>query len=385
MLRKLIDRLMAGERWRMFGVAFLAGLIGAMIVLLLWLVMGRSGEKVVERVTEKQVYLESSQAIAAVDLVKRNLLTIVTAEDINKISTRSGDFERDCFQQDTGCSKLAVILTSDGLVLSGADLKGRDLSQWVAVDWQKNQYQLLKVGQLKGANLYQLVKKGELLLAPGQRTKFFNLKAVLLADLNLLKSGQKVFGVKSFYVDLLKMAEGGVTSAWSGDGVVKNIDANYSPLMVKFSTGVEGQMLFDLSGALVMLKSLSGEDVFANQIETFLKRYVANVQNFAPVDFGLKCLNIDKKLAAAAGVKVDYGCLVAEGVADDGRLIGNGIAKSSPAEKIGLRNGDLILEVDNVPLLNADLGQILQSKAFGEKLGLEVLRGGKVVKLEMKL
>ncbi len=385
MLRKLIDRLMAGERWKIFGLSLLAGLFWTMVVLLLWLVFGRSGEKVVERVTEKQVYLESSQAIAAVDVVKRNLLTIVTAEDIKKISTRSGDFERDCFQQDTGCSKLALILTSDGLVLSGADLSGRDLGQWVAVDYNGNQYQLVKVGSLKGVNLYQLVKKGELLLTPGQRTKFFNLKAVLLADVNLLKVGQKVFGVKSFYLDLLKMAEGVITSAWSGQGVVQNINANYSPLMVKFSTGVEGQMLFDLSGALVVVRSASGEDVLASQVEALLKRYVVNAQNFGSVDFGLKCLNIDKKLAAVAGVKVDYGCLLAEGVADDGRLIGNGIAKSSPAEKIGLRNGDLILEVDNVPLLNADLGRILQSKAFGEKLGLEVLRGGKVVKLEMKL
>jgi hypothetical protein len=191
---------------------FLIGVLGGLMAFyLLSLTSLEQGAKVIEKITEKQVYLESSQSISAAESVKQNLVTILTQEDLNKIATRSGDFEKSCFNQEIVCSKLAVILTSDGLVLSGADLSGRDLGQWTAVDWQKNLYQLLKVGQLRGANLYQLVKKGELLLPPAQRAKFFNLKAVLLADLNLLKVGQKVFGVKSIYADLFKMTEGVVS------------------------------------------------------------------------------------------------------------------------------------------------------------------------------
>jgi hypothetical protein len=365
---------------------FLIGVLGGLMAFyLLSLTSLEQGAKVIEKITEKQVYLESSQSISAAESVKQNLVTILTQEDLNKIATRSGDFEKSCFNQEIVCSKLAVILTSDGLVLSGADLSGRDLGQWTAVDWQKNLYQLLKVGQLRGANLYQLVKKGELLLPPAQRAKFFNLKAVLLADLNLLKVGQKVFGVKSIYADLFKMTEGVVVSMFSDKGLVQNIDADYSPIALKFSQSLDGQLLFDLAGDLISVRLASGAEVLADQITAFLKRYSVNSAAFSMVDFGVKCLEVEKKLAVNVGVKVDYGCFVAEGLSVDGKVVSGGIRKNSLAEKIGLKSGDVILEVDNKSLLNASLGQFMMNKVTGESLSLAVLRAGKVMQLGGKL
>jgi|GEM_PF-5241536 len=363
----------------------MGGLGGLLAFYLLSLTSLQQGATVIEKITEKQVYLESSQAIAAAQSVKQNLITILTQEDLNKIAMRSGEFERSCFNEQIVCSRLAVILTSDGLVLSGADLSGRDLGQWIAVDWQKNQYQLLKVGQLRGANLYQLVKKGELLLSPAQRAKFFNLKAVLLADLNLLQSGQKVFGVKSSYLDLFKMTEGIVEAIFSDQGLIQNVDVNYSPMSLSFSQNLDGQLLFDLAGDLISVRLISGEQVLADQIVAFLKRYSVNSAAFSMVDFGVKCLEVEKKLAANIGVKVDYGCLVAEGLSVDGKVIAGGVRKNSLAEKIGLKSGDVILEMDNKSLLNANFGQMLMNKANGESLSLAVLRAGKVLQLGGKI
>ncbi|MDD5773785.1 MAG: Do family serine endopeptidase [bacterium] len=78
---------------------------------------------------------------------------------------------------------------------------------------------------------------------------------------------------------------------------------------------------------------------------------------------GIQLQSLDKKWAQYYNLKEENGVLVA------------GIIPSSPAEKAGIRKGDIILKLDNIEIKDArDMVEKVQSKRVGDKVVLEVLR-----------
>lgn len=367
-------------------LVFLVGLLGgALAFYFAGLGISRTGTTVTEKVTERQVYLESSQSITAIQTILPSIVSIVDQEQLNSILSREGKMELACLNGELNCSRLAVILTSDGLVISQADLSGKSLADWVALDQLGNEYQLQEVGQLENAELFQLVKKGELVLPANQRTKFFNLKPILLANSGLIQTGQKILGVKSAFLDKIFLTDGMIISKLSYRGLFQQLDANYKPVSLKFSSNLDASLIFDLSGQLVAVKSEVNNFLLAEQISGFIKRYSVNPKSYGMVDFGLKCLDLNKNITQKLKILTDYGCLVAQGLNEKGEVTAGGVVKGSLAEKAGVQLGDVILEVDNKSLINTSLGTILMNKAVGERLDMVVLRASKNVALSVGL
>ena len=68
-----------------------------------------------------------------------------------------------------------------------------------------------------------------------------------------------------------------------------------------------------------------------------------------------------------------------------GAFVGK-VAPSSPAERAGLRPGDVITEANLRPISNAaDLEKVLEGLQAGSRLSLEVLRGDKKLRTEVAL
>lgn len=367
-------------------LVFLVSLLGGILSFyFIALTAPKPGATITEKITEKQVYLESSQPIVAAQSVTQNLLTIISKEQAASIDSYQGKMEIECFNGEGGCARLGVILTSDGLILSGADLSQRDLSEWIALDYLGNRYQLTSIGQLAGANLYQLVKEGELILPLVQRARFLNLKPVLLSNLEFVQPGQRLFSVKTVYEDQINFSDGQVVSKLASEGVLQDITADKTSINLRFNQNLESGVIFDLSGQLVAIRLANGTNLLADQIASFLKRYSINKEAFDVVNFGIKCLDLDKAIAKSLDLTVDYGCLIADGIDKTGGILVGGIAKDSIAEKAGLKPDDIILEVDNKSLVNARLIWLLMNKATGERLDLVVLRAGKTINLSAAL
>jgi S1-C subfamily serine protease len=68
-----------------------------------------------------------------------------------------------------------------------------------------------------------------------------------------------------------------------------------------------------------------------------------------------------------------------------GRTAGIGvheIVPGSPADQTGVRSGDLILDVDDVPVSDAgDLARLMTGERIGRALVLRILRTGEVLRL----
>jgi serine protease Do len=89
---------------------------------------------------------------------------------------------------------------------------------------------------------------------------------------------------------------------------------------------------------------------------------------------GINIVNVDSDRAAAFGLKAQEGAFV------------ESVEAGKPAEKAGLRPGDTIVRVDNVPVKDTrDLIGYVSSKAPGSKVQLTVVRDGKETPLTATL
>lgn len=89
---------------------------------------------------------------------------------------------------------------------------------------------------------------------------------------------------------------------------------------------------------------------------------------------GIQLQSLDKKWAKYYGLKEENGVLVA------------GIINSSPAEKAGIKKGDIILKLDGIEIKDArDMVEKVQNKRVGDKVALDILRDERKLKIEIVL
>jgi len=89
---------------------------------------------------------------------------------------------------------------------------------------------------------------------------------------------------------------------------------------------------------------------------------------------GVNITNLDHDVAEAFGVASTDGALVQE------------VVPRSPAQEAGLRNGDIIIGVDDRPVTDTrHLIDYVSAKAPGSKIELELVRGGKVMRSTLTL
>ena len=78
------------------------------------------------------------------------------------------------------------------------------------------------------------------------------------------------------------------------------------------------------------------------------------------------------------GIQKKYTLPVNTGAYIFSEKISNPIVKNSPAEKAGVKSGDIITKIDNTRIgANLELGQIIAKKKVGDSLIIEVWRDGK--------
>jgi len=100
---------------------------------------------------------------------------------------------------------------------------------------------------------------------------------------------------------------------------------------------------------------------------------------------GFRYILIDRSLKERFNLPVDFGALI---IAEPDILSGEkeAVVKGSPADKAGLREGDIVLEIDGQKVcLENTVSDILQDIEIGARLSLKVLRGKTQKKLNIIL
>ncbi|SPU27419.1 Periplasmic serine endoprotease DegP precursor [Candidatus Bartonella washoeensis] len=148
--------------------------------------------------------------------------------------------------------------------------------------------------------------------------------------------------------------------------------------------GNSGGALIDMKGQLIGINtaiySRSGGSVGigfaipANLVKVMLETVKRGGKYFVPPYIGASFQNVTPDIAGGLGLERPYGALVIE------------VNKDSPAEKAGLKVGDVILSVQGMRVVSPDgLGYRLMTAGMGQSLILEYLRSGKIFKTKINI
>lgn len=221
-----------------------------------------------------------------------------------------------------------------------------------------------------------------------------NFPYLSFGDSDLLKAGQTVIAIGNALAEFRNSVSVGVVSGLSrsitaGDsfgrseyleGVIQT-DAAINP-------GNSGGPLLNIKGQVIGINvavSQRAENIGFALTSNAVKTIVDSVKKHGEIVrpyLGIRYVQITKSLREKNNLKVDYGVLVSRGeTAEDLAVI-----PGSPADKAGIVENDIILEIDGVKLdEKKSLANIIRQKSIGETVKLKILHKGKEKIVEVKL
>jgi serine protease Do len=223
-----------------------------------------------------------------------------------------------------------------------------------------------------------------------------NFPSLTLGDSDALEVGQSVIAIGNALAEFRNTVSLGVIS-----GLARSITAGDSSgrtevldLVIQtdaaINPGNSGGPLLDLFGRVVGVNVAAARGSqsigFALPINS-VKGAIESVKSIGKIVrpyLGIRYLAINKVVQEKNNLSVDYGVLVIPG-ADSGELA---VIPGSPADKAGIVENDIILEIDGVKLGDkTNLASIIRQKKIGQVVNLKILSKGfeKNVKVTMAL
>ena len=359
-------------------LAFLMGLIGGVgsIMLLstnskLQNALGIKGSSL-NLVTTKQEKLKLEESSAIIDSAKKvtpAVVSITTSQNVQ-------DFFGRVFEEQGGGT--GFIVTNDGLILTNKHVAQAGSSLTVITADEKT-YQA-KVAALDPTNDLAILK----IDASG-------LPVVDLGDSNDLQVGQWVIAVGNALGELQNTVTVGVISARErqltagGNGTQEQLN-NLLQTDAAINSGNSGGPLVNLAGQVIGINTAIAQNAqnigFAipiNQAKQALDSYKKSGKIVKPF-LGVRYLTVNAEIAKAQNLSIDYGAL----------LVGGGgqpaVVSGSPADKAGLKAGDIILEINGTKIdENQPLSALLDGYQPGDEIELKVFRDNKESTLKLKL
>jgi serine protease Do len=177
------------------------------------------------------------------------------------------------------------------------------------------------------------------------------------------------FGLSHTVTKGIVSAKGRVIGAGPYDNLIQT-DAAINP-------GNSGGPLFNLRGEVIGINTMilaTGQNLgFAVPIN-MVKEILASLKERGRPQLGwlgVDAQNVTPDIAAALGMPEPIGAII------------KGVVKGSPAEKSGLKRGDVIVELDGRKILDpAELPRMIAFGHIGKTVTFKVLRQGKAMEIK---
>lgn len=152
--------------------------------------------------------------------------------------------------------------------------------------------------------------------------------------------------------------------------------------------GNSGGPLLNLAGQVVGVNvavALGSENIGFALPANAVKTVVASVKETGRIVrpfLGVRYVVITPQVQQSEALPVDHGVLVSQGeTAEDVAVV-----SGSPAERAGIQENDIILEIDGQPLdEDTSLTSVIRNKTVGDTVQLKILRGGQERTVEVTL
>jgi serine protease Do len=209
-----------------------------------------------------------------------------------------------------------------------------------------------------------------------------------LGDSNNIKIGQTAIAIGNSLGEFQNTISVGIIS-----GLGRNIVASGETLQGLIQTdaainaGNSGGPLLNLSGQVIGVNTAMASGAenmgFALPIN-IAKRDIQDTKEFGKINYpfiGIRYQVVDSSVKKEKNLAFDYGLLLVRGANSE-----PAVAKDSPAEKSGLKEGDIVLEYNGTKLDKAStLSSLLSKGRVGDKISLKSARDGKEMTVELTL
>lgn len=333
---------------------------------------------------EKKLINEyENSTITAIKKVMPAVVSIVIKEEITNVlyNPATGNSDINVQNKDIG-SGTGFIVSQDGLILT---------NKHVANDKSQKYYVILNSGEIYDAAIVAQDPVEDIALMKIDKK---NLPTVTFGDSSKLEIGQTAIAIGNALGRYQNSATRGIISGVGRSLVASDQNGQNESLVDIIQTdaainlGNSGGPLINLNGEVIGINTAietSGENVgFAipiNLAKSALASYKKTNLIVRP-RLGLRYIMITPTIAKFEGFKYNYGALITMG--DEGRL--PAIVPDSPADKAGLKENDIILEVNATKVMPPlSLSSIIKNYSPGQLIGLRVARDNKIIIVKVRL
>jgi len=324
--------------------------------------------------TEKIIVDESNSIIDVANKVSNSVVSITQKKTVTDW------FGQVYEQQGAGTG---FIITSDGLILTNKHVVSDANATYTVITLDAKTYDAT-VKSLDPMNDLAVLK-----------IEARNLPVVELGDSDQLKVGQWVVAVGNALGQFQNTVTAGVISAKdrkikasdSGGGSTETL-SNLLQTDAAINPGNSGGPLVNLAGQVVGINTAVASNAqgigFAIPINA-AKSAIESIKKTGRIIrpyLGVKYFEITPTLAKKYNLPVEYGAIIK----GNGGILDFSIVPGSPADKAGLVDGDIVLEVEGQkidedhPLIN-----LIQQHQVGDEIKLKVLSKGQEKEVKVKL
>ena len=344
-----------------------------------------------EKIIEKEYIPQTTQEQKIIDIVKENSPSVVSVVAYKDVPVYEQTYQQDFFfiipkleqkgteRQQVGAGT-GFIVSSDGLILTNKHVVSDKEAEYVVIMTDNKEYnakvlardpvQDLAIIKIEGGNSFKPLKLG---------------------SVDDIQIGQTVIAIGNALGRFQNTVSVGVISGLGRTIVATGPDFATERLedIIQTDTAINrgnsGGPLINLKGEVVGINtavSTEGENIgFAISIDK-AKRSIEQVKTLGRISYpymGVRYIILNKEISKARDIEVDYGALI---VGDNEPAVVDG----SPAQKAGIKEGDVILEINGEKITeNNSLAKIISKYNPFESLNLKILRDGQEIYLNIIL
>lgn len=274
----------------------------------------------------------------------------------------------------------AFFISQDGLLLTNAHVVADEKAEYTVLTNDGKEYPAKVLGKDQLRDIAILKVDG------------FGFPVLKLGDSDQLQIGQTVIAIGNALGEFRNTVSVGVISGLgrtvtAGDENVIETMEDVIQTDAAINRGNSGGPLLNLKGEVIGINfamAQGAENIgFAIPINK-AKKAIEQVKTKGKISYpflGIRYVLIDKQLQKEENLPVDYGALVVKGQQGE-----SAIFPGSPAEKAGLREGDIVLELNGEKITqNNSLAKIIMKYNPGDKVSLKVLRQNQILNVEVVL
>jgi serine protease Do len=355
---------------------------------------------------KRDVVSEESRVIDVVEKASPAVVSIVITKDVPVIEQYyqefdpfSDDFFKDFFgdrgfkfqipqQKQNGTEKREVgggsgfFISADGYIVTNKHVVDDDKAEYTVLTNDGKKYDA------------EILAKDSTLDVAILKVKGSGFPYLSFGDSDKLKSGQTVIAIGNALAEFRNSVSVGVVSGLSRSVVAGDMFGRSEQLEGVIQTdaainpGNSGGPLLDIAGKVIGVNvavSRGAENIGFALTSNTVKSIADSVKEHGEIVrpyLGVRYTQITENLKKKNNLTIDYGVLVSRGETPEDLAVIPG----SPADKAGIVENDIILEIDGVKLEQGkSLASIIRQKDIGQIVKLKILHKGSEKEVEVKL